>query len=72
MGVYGYSDHTLGTESAVAAAALGASIFEKHFTLSRNLGGLDSKHSLEPEQMKNYVNVLRKINESLKSDKRIY
>ena len=70
LGVYGYSDHTLGTESAVAAAALGASIFEKHFTLSRNLGGLDSKHSLEPEQMKNYVNVLRKINESLKSDKR--
>lgn len=70
LGVYGYSDHTLGTESAVAAAALGATIFEKHFTLSRNLGGLDSKHSLEPEQMKNYVNVLRKINDSLKSDKR--
>jgi len=69
-GNFGFSDHTLGNESAISAITLGATIFEKHFTLSKNLGGLDAKHSLEPDQMKKYVNSLRKINLALNYKKR--
>tara|TARA_B100000886_G_scaffold70439_1_gene44727 strand:+ start:5384 stop:6403 length:1020 start_codon:yes stop_codon:yes gene_type:complete len=64
-GKFGFSDHTLGNESAISAATLGATMFEKHFTLSKNLGGLDAKHSLEPNQMKSFVSALRKINVAL-------
>jgi len=45
---YGYSDHTLGDHVAIAAAALGAAVIEKHFTLDRALPGPDHKASLEP------------------------
>ncbi|PJI09844.1 MULTISPECIES: pseudaminic acid synthase [Clostridium] len=63
--VVGISDHTLGTSVSVAAVALGAKIVEKHFTLDRNLGGPDSKFSMEPKEFKNMVDSIRNVEKAL-------
>jgi len=55
----GYSDHTLGNETAIAAVALGAKVIEKHITLNKNMVGPDHKASMEPKSFYNYVRLIR-------------
>ena len=61
----GLSDHTMGTGVAVASIALGAVVVEKHFTLSRAEGGVDSAFSLEPHELAALVTETRRAWESL-------
>lgn len=61
----GYSDHTRGIEVPIAAAALGAEVIEKHFTLSRELEGPDHKASLEPDELAAMVRAVRNVEAAL-------
>jgi len=61
----GYSDHTRGIEIAIAAAAMGATVLEKHFTLDRNMEGPDHKASLEPDELKVMVTSVRNVEKAL-------
>jgi N-acetylneuraminate synthase len=64
-GPVGLSDHTLGIAVPVAAVALGASIVEKHFTLSRDIPTLDGPFSLDPREFKAMVDAIRVTERSL-------
>lgn len=61
----GYSDHTRGIEISIAAAAMGASVIEKHFTLDREMKGPDHKASLEPDELIAMVSSIRNIEKAL-------
>ena len=61
----GYSDHTLGIEIGIAAAALGASIIEKHFTLDKKMDGPDHKASLEPNELRSMIHAIRNIEKAM-------
>ena len=55
----GYSDHTSGIIAPVAAAALGATVIEKHFTLDKSLPGPDQSASMSPEELKQFIQAVR-------------
>jgi pseudaminic acid synthase len=55
----GLSDHTLGTESPMVAAALGATVIEKHFILDKSIGGADAHFSLDENEFKEMVDAVR-------------
>lgn len=63
----GYSDHTNGIEVPIAAAAMGASVIEKHFTLDKTMEGPDHKASLEPSELNAMVSAIRNIEKALGS-----
>lgn len=63
--VTGLSDHTLGPAVPVASVALGASIIEKHFTLSRDEPGPDSAFSLEPSEFRAMIEAVRVTEQAL-------
>lgn len=61
----GYSDHTLGSEVAVAAVALGAQVIEKHLTLDTNMEGPDHIASTSPDDFKKMVDKIRNVEKSM-------
>jgi sialic acid synthase SpsE len=67
----GFSDHTLGSYLAFAAAAIGANLYEKHFTTSRALPGPDQSGSMEPHELKAIVEGIRAIERSRGTTKQI-
>lgn len=66
----GYSDHTEGIEVAIAAVALGATVIEKHFTLSREMEGPDHKASIEPDELAAMVSDIRNIEKAIGDGKK--
>jgi len=66
----GYSDHTLGIEVPLAATALGATVIEKHFTLSRRMVGPDHQASLEPQELKAMVQGIQTISKAMGSSEK--
>jgi sialic acid synthase SpsE len=61
----GLSDHTTGTAVPIAAAALGAAVIEKHFTLDRSLPGPDHSFALEPDELTAMVAGVREVQAAL-------
>ena len=57
----GLSDHSMGIEIPIAAVALGATVIEKHFTLSRDMPGPDQQASIEPDELKAMVRAIRHV-----------
>lgn len=66
----GYSDHTLGIEVPIAAAAMGAAVIEKHFTLDRDMEGPDHKASLEPAELAAMVRGIRNVEKAMGDGKK--
>lgn len=66
----GFSDHTLGIEMSIAAAAMGAAVIEKHFTLDRSRVGMDNHMAIEAKELKEMVKAVRNVNLALGSHNR--
>ncbi|HBE76240.1 MAG TPA: N-acetylneuraminate synthase, partial [Firmicutes bacterium] len=66
----GLSDHTSGIAVSIGAAALGASVIEKHFTLNRNLPGPDHPASLEPDELCTMVRSIREVEAAIGSSRK--
>ena len=70
--VVGYSDHTLGIETAIVSVAAGARIVEKHFTMNKTYSDFrDHQLSADPEDLKALVEQIRRVEESLGSDLKV-
>ncbi|HUQ68228.1 MAG TPA: N-acetylneuraminate synthase [Planctomycetaceae bacterium] len=67
----GYSDHTLGIEVSLASVALGACVVEKHFTLDRNMPGPDHLASAEPDEIRQLVQGIRKVEAALGTGRKV-
>jgi sialic acid synthase SpsE len=63
----GFSDHTLGIGVPIAAVILGASVIEKHFTLSKLMYGSDAMNAVEPEEFKRLVEEIRNVEKAIGS-----
>ena len=68
--VIGFSDHTLDSVAATTAVGLGSVLFEKHFTLNREMPGPDHFYALEPKELSSYVKSISKAHDSLGSEKK--
>ena len=66
----GYSDHTVGAATAIAAVALGAVVLEKHFTLDRTLPGPDQATSADPHELRELVHAVRDVEAALGSGRK--
>lgn len=64
----GYSDHTLGVAVPLAAVIKGATVIEKHFTLSKKMYGSDAMNSTEPEEFKRLVDEIRQVELAFSSE----
>ena len=63
----GFSDHTLDQTAAITAVGLGATVFEKHYTLDKKSAGPDHLYALEPDELKSYVAAIHEAHEALGS-----
>ena len=68
--IVGFSDHSEGIYTAIAAVAMGAKVIEKHFAIDRNLPVPDAKFSLEPKVFSQMVEGIRQTDSSIMSDRR--
>jgi len=68
--LYGYSDHTLDFINPIAATALGASVYEKHFTLDKKLDGPDHRMSLLPTELEKTIEIIKKTKIALGNEKK--
>ena len=69
-GVLGFSDHTDGLAAAPVAIGLGATVFEKHFTLDKKSEGPDHSYAIEPKQLEDYINTIHEAHLSLGSSEK--
>ncbi len=63
--IIGFSDHSLGFEASIGAAAKGVKVIEKHFTINKEMDGPDHKASLNPRELKEWVKHIRNLEKAL-------